>query len=80
MPRDTDAPPGNSPGRIRKRIHRGLVRGDPAEAHRGLGIPQNRDSDALVIQPAEYGGIMRGDPADTAKAESENCTQLPQGQ
>jgi len=56
------------------------MRGDPAEAHRGLGIPQNRDSDALVIQPAEYGGIMRGDPADTAKAESENCTQLPQGQ
>jgi len=39
-----------------------------------------RDSDALVYQPAENGGIMRGDPSKTAGADSWEKTFADQRQ
>lgn len=32
-----------------------------------------RDSDALLTQPSEYGGIMRGDPAEATETRRKIC-------
>jgi len=34
-----------------------------------------RDSDALLIQPSEYGGIMRGDPAEATETRRKYVAQ-----